>query len=167
MPDELPPLPPIKTDPKHGYYPWWPEDGDDWVHPEDVALARSLIPSPRVWRRDGTAGDFVVMHYGDLRLRVRRTLWKEVRHEGFELGDWVEVRPRGLTNEPHTGQVREMHWDDHEGVLRYQLTLADGTPLERWFEAIDLKPIEPPEARPESHLEDTSDDEDTPGILET
>ena len=102
MPDEPPPL---KTDPKHGYYPWWPEDGDDWVHPEDVAAARRMIPSTRIWRRDGAAGrqgEYVVMHYGETRLRVRRTLWREAPYEGLDLGDWVEVRPRGLTNEPHT-----------------------------------------------------------------
>ena len=48
MDEPLPPLPPLKTDPKYGHYPWWPEDGDQWVHPEDIELARSMIPSPRV-----------------------------------------------------------------------------------------------------------------------
>ena len=170
MPDNPPPLPPLKTDPKYGYYPWWPEDGDAWVHPEDAPLARTLIPSPRVWRRDGAiparAGDFVVMHYGETRLRVRRTLWREVRHEGLDLGDWVEVRPRGMTNEPHTGQVREMHWDDHHAVVRYWLTLADGTLLDRAFEVIDLKPIEPPTPQAEAKLPAVSDPADDSDTLE-
>ena len=55
----------MKVDPKYGYYPWWPEDGNDWVHPEDVELARQMIPSPRVFRRDGEQGPFVILHYGD------------------------------------------------------------------------------------------------------
>ena len=104
--------PPLKTDPKYGYFPWWPEDGDDWVHPEDVATARSMIPSPRIWRRDGERGPYVVLHYGDTTIRVKRTLWREAPYEGTDLGDWVEVRARGMTNEPHIGQVRDMHWDD-------------------------------------------------------
>ena len=49
--------PPLKMDPQFGYFPWWPEDGDGWVHPEDVAIARSLIPSERVFCRDGEAGE--------------------------------------------------------------------------------------------------------------
>lgn len=152
MPDDTPRLPPLKTDPKLGYFPWWPENGDDWVHPEDVATARSMIPSPRIWRRDGVvpsdresaSNAYVVMHYGERRLRVRRTLWREVLDEGFELGDWVEVRPRGLVNEPHTGRIRERHWDEHAGVVIYFLILADETRLERSYQAIDLKHVEPP-----------------------
>ncbi|QDT67598.1 hypothetical protein MalM25_04980 [Planctomycetes bacterium MalM25] len=141
----LDPLAPLKTDPKHGHFPWWPEEGDDWVHPEDVATARAMLPSPRVWRRDGeTSAGLVVMRYGETRIRVRRTLWITVEWEGYDLGDLVEVRPRGMTNEPHTGAIREMHWDAHAGAIRYQLTLADGTPLERWFGADDLKHVEPP-----------------------
>lgn len=153
MPDDAPSLLPLKTDPKHGYFPWWPEDGDDWVHPEDVATARSMIPSPRIWRRDGevptpggdgsTSASYVVMHYGETRLRVKRTLWCEAPYEGLDLGDWVEVRTRGLTNEPHTGTVRDRHWDEHAGVVRYLLTRANGTLLDRSYEAIDLKHIEP------------------------
>ena len=46
--------PPLKTDPKYGYFPWWPQDGNDWLHPDDVAIARSMIPSNRMFRRDGT-----------------------------------------------------------------------------------------------------------------
>ena len=83
--------PPLKTDPKYGYFPWWPENGNDWVHPEDIATARAMIPSGRIYRRDGTSGPYVVLHYGEVRLRVKRTLWQEVEPEGFEIGDWVEV----------------------------------------------------------------------------
>ncbi|MGL4514065.1 MAG: DUF6960 family protein [Lacipirellulaceae bacterium] len=155
MPDE--PLPPLKVDPKHGYYPWWPEDGDAWVHPEDVALARRTIPGPRVWRRDGVvpaeSGEYVVLHYGADRLRVRRTLWREAPFEGFSIGDWVEVRPRGLKNEPHTGHVREVWWDDHEQAVRYWITTADGTALERAFEADDLKHVEPTKPAEVARLE--------------
>jgi hypothetical protein len=162
------PLPPLKVDPKHGYYPWWPEDGDAWVHPEDVPLARRTIPGPRVWRRDGVAppagatggaeGEYVVLHYGAERLRVRRTLWREAPFEGFSIDDWVEVRPRGLKNEPHTGRVREVLWDDHEQAVRYQITTADGTPLERSFEAADLKHVEPTKLQELARLEPSGSD---------
>ncbi len=164
MPDNLPPL---KTDPKHGYFPWWPEDGDDWIHPEDVALARTMIPSPRVWRREGeTSGGYVVMHYGETRLRVRRTLWKEIRPEGYDLGDLVEVRPRGMTNEPHTGTIREVHWDDHAGAIRYWLTLPDGTPLERGFAVDDLKPVETPIEERESRRDAPVEPGDLPDLMD-
>jgi hypothetical protein len=149
-------VPPLKLDPKYGHYPWWPEDGDDWVHPEDVELARSLIPSPRVFRRDGTTGSLVVLHYGDVRLRVRRTLWHEVDSEGFEIGDVVEVRSRGMQNEPRTGVVAEMLWDEHEHALRYQI--ADhGQLIETKYSRGDLKHVEPAVPQVEVRIEPPAD----------
>ena len=144
--------PPLKTDPKYGHYPWWPEDGADWIHPEDEELARTLIPSQRVFRRDGASGDYVVLHYGDLRLRVRRTLWQEAEPEGFEIGDEVEVRTRGMHNEPRTGVIAEMLWDELAGELRYQI--ADrGKLIETKYACSDLKRIEPATGRVEGRIE--------------
>ena len=78
-------------------------------------MARTLIPSGRIFRRDGRDGDYVLVHYGDVTLRVRPTLWQEVEPEGFEIGDWVEVRTRGLANEPRTGTIAEIAWDSARG----------------------------------------------------
>ncbi len=132
----------MKPEPRYGYYPWWPEDGNDWVHPEDVELARELIPSTRVFRREGERGEYVVLHYGDHRLRVKRTLWKEVRGEGFEIGDWVEVLSRGYANTPRTAVVQEVHWDARKRRLEYEVVESDG-PIDRRYTAEDLRQVEP------------------------
>jgi hypothetical protein len=145
-------VPPLKTDPKYGHYPWWPEDGTDWIHPEDVELARSFIPSQRVFRRDGERGEFVVLHYGDTLLRVRQTLWVELESEGFDIGDIVEVRSRGMTNEPRTGTITEMLWDEHEGELRYQIS-DRGKLIETQYSRDDLKHVEPAAERLEVRIE--------------
>jgi hypothetical protein len=134
--------PPLKTDPKYGYFPWWPVNGNDWVHPEDVAAARSMIPSGRIYRRDGVSGPYVVLHYGQLRLRVRRTLWCEVEPEGFEMGDWVEVCSRGLRNTPRTGTIREIVWDEQARAIRYQILEGD-RPIENLYAADDLQHVDP------------------------
>lgn len=145
-------LPDLKTDPKYGFYPWWPEDGDDWVHPEDVQLARSTIPSPRVFRRDGQRGDYLILQHGELRLRVKPTLWQEVPWEGFDVGDWVEVLSRGLLNTPRTGVIREMHWEPRAHAMRYYLDEA-GQPIPKAYAAEDLRHVELPAARPEIIVE--------------
>jgi hypothetical protein len=134
--------PPLKTVPKYGYYPRWPEDGDDWLHPEDVALARSQFPSQRIWRRDGKAGALHVIRYGPLSLRVRSALWIEVARPDFEIGDWVEVRTRLMRNEPHTGRVTEVMWDDHQSCIVYHIQEND-RPIPSVYTADDLTPVEP------------------------
>lgn len=133
----------MKTDPKYGYYPWWPEDGNDWIHPDDAELARTLIPSPRVFRRDGEQGDYVVLHYGDVRLRVKRTLWQEVEPEGFAIGNWVEVLSRGMRNTPRTAIISDMHWDATARELRYQVT-ENGVTVPNQYAGVDLRHVDPP-----------------------
>lgn len=132
----------MKIEPRYGYYPWWPENGNDWLHPEDVELARQLIPSMRIFRREGELESYVVLYYGDVKLRVLRTLWQEVEGEGFELGDWVEVLSRCGHNEPRTGTIREMLWDQRARALRYQL-LDNGQPIANLYAAEDLRHVDP------------------------
>lgn len=132
----------VNIEPRYGYYPWWPEDGNEWLHPEDVDLARSMIPSQRVFRREGEQGPFVLLTYGEVRLRVKRTLWQEVDGEGFELGDWVEVLSRCRQNEPRTGTIREMVWDERARALRYQI-LDSGKPIANFYSAEDIRHVEP------------------------
>jgi hypothetical protein len=134
--------PPLKTDPKYGYFPWWPEDGDEWVHPGDVAAARAMIPSGRVFRRDGQVGEYLLMHYGDVTLRVRRTLWQEVEPEGFEIGDSVEVLSRGMLNEPRTGVVRDVLWDERSQAIRYRISVGS-QPIDLLYAREDLQRVEP------------------------
>jgi hypothetical protein len=135
-------LPDIKSDPKYGFYPWWPEDGDDWIHPQDVASARSAIPSPRVFRRDGKRGEFVILRYGQLRLRVKRTMWQEVPWEGYDIGDWVEVLSRGQKNTPRTGVIREMEWEPRSRSMRFFIQEA-GVPIPNAYSAADLRHVDP------------------------
>lgn len=136
-------VPPLKSEPKYGYFPWWPEDGDAWVHPEDVAAARTMIPSNRVFRRDGSAGEFLVLHYGEVRLRVLHTLWQEVEPEGLEIGDWVEVLSRGMQNDPRIGVVRELVWSDYDQAIQYQVSV-NGQLIEQLYLREDLQPVDPP-----------------------
>ena len=131
----------MKLDPRYGYYPWWPQDGDDWIHPEDVSVARRMIPSGRIWRRDGIRGPFVVLHYGSVRLRVRPTLWIEVAGEGLNIGDWVEVLSRMQKNTYRIGTVREMFWDLHRRSIRYRIEYRRQL-LPNAFLRDDLRPVE-------------------------
>ncbi len=105
-------------------------------------MARSMIPSGRVFRRDGTAGRYAVLHYGEVKLRVLPALWQEVLPEGLEIGDWVEVVSRGLLNEPRTGTIREVVWDEDAQALRYQIWEND-QPIGTLYAREDLQHVEP------------------------
>ena len=62
MPSMLsPPLP------DYGCIARWPEDGQGFIHPDDVAVTNKLIPSERVLRRDHFDGSYYHVRYGDAR----------------------------------------------------------------------------------------------------
>jgi hypothetical protein len=105
-----------------------------------------MIPSGRVFRRDGAAGEYLLMHYGDITLRVRRTLWQELTPEGFEMGDWVEVLSRGMRNEPRTGIIREMLWDERADAIHYFISEND-VPINECYTRDDLRHVEPTHRR--------------------
>ncbi len=132
----------LKTDPKYGVFPWWPENGNHWLHPQDVLIARNLIPSSRVFRRDDADGDYVVYSYGSERIRGKRTLWLEVAHEGLDLGMWVEILPKGMQNDPRTGTIGDMLYQPSWNQLRYRV-IVNELPVPKLFAADDLRPVEP------------------------
>src|SRR5262245_45832273 len=134
--------PPLKTDPKYGCFLRWPQDGNDWLHPDDVALTRTLIPRGRVFRRDGVDGEFHRFHYGHITFRAKPALWQEVPYEGFDIGNWVEVLSRGMRNEPRTGIIREMLWDEGEKTIHYQIVESD-VPIADFYTRDDLEHVEP------------------------
>lgn len=149
--DEATNPPPLKQTPKYGYYPAWPEDGDNWLHPEDAPLARKQLPSMRIWRRDEESAEYHVIRYGAMTLRVKSALWQEVAPPDFEIGDMVEVRTRLMKNEPHTGHVTEVEWDDYLGQVVYHIQENDKR-LPNKYTADDLKPVGPAEGRETSRL---------------
>lgn len=169
QPDDLG-APPLKTDPRYGHFPWWPEDGDDWVHPEDVQLARRTIPSDRVWRLDEPGakrgeGGFVTLSYGDDRLRVRPRLWQLTPKPKFWIGELVEVLPHGMQNDPVTGHVRDITWDESSKEIHYQLDVTDRV-VEANFTAADLKPVHPTSGEEELRIEPPEDDADVDALVE-
>jgi hypothetical protein len=137
----------MRSDPSYVMYPWWPVDGDAWIHPVDVAAGRALIPGLRVFAHAGRQGDYHVLRYGDRVVRVLPALWMPLRGDGLLVGDLVEVRSRGGRNRPRIGRIREMVWNPHAGCIEYQLQRR-GLRSSRRYTADDLQsanPIQPRE----------------------
>jgi len=129
----------MRSEPAYRVYPWWPENGDSWVHPDDVRLARRLIPSTRVFRRAGREGDYLVLSYGKWRLRVKPTLRQAIPGDGFNLGDRVEVCSRMGKNRAMVATIGGMYWNARYRAIEYRLRRRDMT-LARRYTAEDLRP---------------------------
>jgi hypothetical protein len=131
----------MRRKPTYRVYPWWPDDGDGWVHPDDVRLARRLIPGTRVYRYVGREGPYTLLSYGKIRLRVKPTLRQDVPGDGLDLGDRVEVCSRMGKNRPLVATISDMRWNARYRVIQYRLRSRNMT-LARRYMADDLRPVD-------------------------
>ena len=127
--------------PDCGVYLVWPQDGTDWIHPDDVAQVSDWIPSNRVWRRSKFEEGFYRLHYGDHSIRVKPTMWHRVEDQGYSVGDRVEILGRFLENEPCVGRIVEMRFDKRSGRIHYHIATRDLI-LPRPFLAEDLRALD-------------------------
>jgi len=124
--------------PDCGVYLTWPQPGVEWIHPDDISLAETLIPSGRVFHRVAFDGIYYRLEYGDQVLRVKPTMWSKVRDEGFWIGDQVEIKGDFLTNEPSIAIVTDALYDAATGIISYGLMQRD-MHLDKHYRADELK----------------------------
>lgn len=107
--------------PDYGYIPRWPEDGEQFIHPEDVPIARQCIPGHRIIRRDRFDGKVYHCSYGGLKFRLRPCIWVRVKSEGIDVGDLVETTGVRMRRELFVGRVDNMQFVLHKGCILYTL----------------------------------------------
>ncbi|MCC9601960.1 hypothetical protein LOC67_15470 [Stieleria sp. JC731] len=111
--------------PDYGCFLRWPENGQAFVHPDDVAIATKLIPSPRVLKRFRFDGTYYHYEYGALRFRLRPAMWLKLDHDGIEIGDQVETVGTGFDREHFVATVWGMYYVARKGCILYRLKRAD------------------------------------------
>ncbi|SRR6056297_53195 len=111
--------------PQYGIFAHWPQDGQGFVHPDDVAVVRRCIPSERVMRRDSFDGTYYHYRYGSLRFRLRPCLWLKIHSDGIDIGDRVETIGLGMERELFVAEVCGMHFARRKGCIVYRLRRGD------------------------------------------
>lgn len=124
--------------PDCGVYLQWPEEGTDWIHPEDVELVRSWIPSNRIFFRYGFDGTYYQLSYGERTVRVKPTLWLKLEDDGLRIGDSVEVLSVNLEREPMVATILTKRYEVETQKIGYTL-LHRELPLDRTYYADELR----------------------------
>lgn len=124
--------------PDYGCIPRWPEDGQGFIHPDDVPVATRCIPSTRVLRRDYFDGVYYHYRYGAVRFRLRPTMWLKVKSDGIDIGDLVETTGIGMERELFVAQVWGMYFVSRKGCILYRLRRAD-TKVPQLYSADQLR----------------------------
>jgi hypothetical protein len=107
--------------PDYGCFPRWPEEGQSFIHPDDVAIVTKLIPGQRVFCRESFDGTYYHFRYGKRRFRLKPCLWLPVRYEGFDVGDQVETVGTGMERELFVAEIAGMYFVSRKGCILYRL----------------------------------------------
>ena len=132
--------------PKHGVFFRWPAEGDfEWVHPDDRDLIQQMIPGSRIFCRDicedaeDRENGYYSIEYGGVKIRVKPAMWLLVDHEGYEVGDRIEVKSNHGKHTPVIGNIREIEYDPIGRRTIYLITVND-IPLKKKFFKEDFHP---------------------------
>lgn len=104
-----------------GWFPWAPTPWESLVHPEDLAIAGDLIPSPRILTSNPDPADpqYSIFSYGHLHFRLLPCLWREVHRPTYDLGQAVEISSLYSHHEPTMVMIEEIYWDQTCEQIRY------------------------------------------------
>ena len=111
--------------PDYGCVVRWPEDGEGFIHPDDVAVAAQCFPSERVLKRESFDGTFYHYRYGNTTFRLRPVMWLAVKDEGIDIGDPVEVIGIGMERDLFVARIWGMHFIRRKGRIVYRLRRSD------------------------------------------
>ena len=147
----LPPIPAIASDaavshalrpdlPDWGAYMRPPEDGVAWIHPQDIEIAQALIPSARVFRRSQWDGEHYWLHYGEITLRVRPTLWILTPPVDLDVGEQVELLSRYGANDAGIYHIADILFNARQNQIEFHLR-RDDLVIGRPFVREDLRQL--------------------------
>ncbi len=126
--------------PDWGVYLRWPAEGETWIHPDDLSVAKQLIPSPRVLRRERWDGQFYHLRYGTQVIRVQPSLWLPVPEIDLDVGQQVELLSREQHNDPGIFRIAEILYSVASQACDYLLH-GESMRLSKRFSRVDLRPL--------------------------
>ncbi|MEM6469606.1 MAG: hypothetical protein AAF802_08535 [Planctomycetota bacterium] len=124
--------------PDYGCFLRWPENGQSFIHADDVPVANRLLPSPRVFKRTAFDGTYYHYQYGQQQFRLRPTMWRSMRTDGIDIADQVETIGLGLERERFVADVWGMYFIERKGCILYRLRRA-GRVVSKLYPASQLR----------------------------
>ncbi|MDQ1920683.1 DUF6960 family protein [Massilia pseudoviolaceinigra] len=118
-------------------YNWFPEDGADLVHPDDLAAFAAMGPPATVFGVGADAAGWVLLDAGQASFRVRADLLRPLPAPRYWVGDTVRFIKSGV---PQRGIVARVGWHFKEAAPMYYVS-QDGKRLKKTYHEQDLSPI--------------------------
>lgn len=105
----------IEENARWGLYPWFEECGTHLIHPEDLAVVRTLVPGGKIFRVMGEDEKFIWLSYGEIEFRALPSLFKEILGKVHGIGESIVLK------DGRKGEVIGMQWHHQRAEPMYQL----------------------------------------------
>ena len=135
---------------EYGLYHWWPkevrpdtamdEGFDAMNHPQGLPLANKMNPMGKVFIKKGVEGQYIVIEFGEYRLRVSAENWISVKGEGYKIDDKVKVLSRDGKNTQRLGSIVSMLWHHKRKAIIHHLC-ENGRRLKKQYESGDIEKL--------------------------
>lgn len=116
---------PLKPNVDHVMLSRWPQDGDDWIHPEDRQLAEGLIPSDRIFRRELQPDGYYQLSYGPLKIRVQPVMFDDAPEPVFEIDQFVKLKMAFDSDRTEAGRIYDIRYSQYHDAPQYYLIRGD------------------------------------------
>ncbi|TWT32983.1 hypothetical protein [Blastopirellula retiformator] len=112
---------PLKPEADYVMLQRWPQDGDDWIHPDDRGMAAGMIPSDRIFRRELQEDGYYELTYGPRKIRVRPVMCEDAPKPVFEIGQFVKLKMAFESDRTETGRIFAIRYSQYHDAPQYYL----------------------------------------------
>ncbi|MGY8769203.1 MAG: hypothetical protein ACKVH8_12360 [Pirellulales bacterium] len=112
---------PLKPLPAYVIVKRWPQDGLNWIHPEDQDKIDGLFPSDLIFRRELLDDGYYRLSYGDRTVRVQAIMVNEVPEPMYWIGDQVSLKSNLDERKPYSGKIYAVRYSNYHRQPQYYL----------------------------------------------
>ncbi|MEM9412304.1 MAG: hypothetical protein AAGA30_14410, partial [Planctomycetota bacterium] len=94
---------------------------------------------PRIFQREFLDADYNRLTYGKHILRVKPTMWLEVKTDGYLVGDRVEIRSMMGRRRPAIATIEDIFFSRKKNAIEYYLSVNENR-IEGSFDMAEFQP---------------------------
>ncbi len=121
------------TDQLHawGLYPWFQEQGEARIHPEDLQAFKNLKPYGKVFEQIGSIEEYIVLQYNKIKYRVKKDLFTVLPISPvFTFGDRVE----DINHPDRVGTICDIEWHHKDKQFIYFIEINEKKSSKRYYD---------------------------------
>lgn len=111
-----------------GLYPWFNEEGEHMIHPDDIELLIRIKPYGKVFKCIAINDEYITIMYSDYKFRVKRELFNKVDSPLFTFEEKVMVKDKEIC-----GIIAEINWHHGKNEIFYLIKVEGKKKSKRYF----------------------------------